>query len=79
MRPGIAPADRFPLLADSCMGISPLYHSECTERHGWVYMYHKKRDKKEAEWGYIASPHHCACKIQPRFGPASQVAKKRRR
>ena len=46
------------------MGISPLYHSECTERFGWVYMYYKKDPSEDAQWGYVAAPHHCACKIQ---------------
>ncbi|RWS08971.1 hypothetical protein B4U79_17732 [Dinothrombium tinctorium] len=48
-----------------CLGISPIYHSECTERLGWMYMYYKKQGSDEAQWGFVASPHHCACKIQP--------------
>lgn len=49
----------------SCTGISPFYHSECTERFGWIYMYHRKSPKEQPQWGYLAAPHHCACRIQP--------------
>ncbi|RWS28798.1 hypothetical protein B4U80_02951, partial [Leptotrombidium deliense] len=49
----------------SCLGISSFYHSECTERFGWMYMYYKKQSSDEAQWGFVAAPHHCACKIQP--------------
>ncbi|XP_015783224.1 uncharacterized protein LOC107361120 [Tetranychus urticae] len=53
--------------ASSCVGISPLYNSECTERNGWVYMLHKKPGDEAPQWGYVAAPHHCACKIQPKL------------
>ncbi|XP_076346585.1 uncharacterized protein LOC143244922 isoform X1 [Tachypleus tridentatus] len=54
-----------------CRGISPLYESECTERLGWVYMYYRRQDSpdKRAQWGPVAVPNHCACKITPRFFP----------
>lgn len=59
------------------MGISSLYHSECTERHGWVYMYYRKVGEEQAKWGYVAAPHHCACKIQPKFGPTSSTERRK--
>ena len=53
--------------ASSCVGISPLYHSECTERYGWVYMLYKEANSEIPQWGYVTAPHHCACKIQPKM------------
>ena len=41
-------------------------------------MYHKKRNEDQPSWGYIASPHHCACKIQPRFQATSSTKKRKR-
>ncbi|CAG2119189.1 unnamed protein product [Medioppia subpectinata] len=56
-------------LKGQCLGISALYHSECTERNGWMYMYYKKANDKAPQWGYVSAPHHCACKLQPKFIP----------
>ncbi|CAG2161027.1 unnamed protein product [Oppiella nova] len=56
-------------LKGQCLGISPLYHSECTERNGWMYMYYKQANNKPPQWGYVSAPHHCACKLQPKFIP----------
>lgn len=54
-----------------CIGISPLYDSECTERYGWMYMYYRSIDDpfRRPQWGFVAAPHHCACKITPKFIP----------
>ncbi|XP_076322161.1 uncharacterized protein LOC143231524 [Tachypleus tridentatus] len=55
-----------------CHGISTLYESECIERLGWVYMYYRRLDdfsSKEPQWGPVAVPHHCACKITPKYFP----------
>ncbi|XP_022244532.1 uncharacterized protein LOC111086347 [Limulus polyphemus] len=55
-----------------CSGISTLYESECIERLGWVYMYYRRLDdfsSKEPQWGPVAVPHHCACKITPKYFP----------
>ncbi|KAF8790070.1 uncharacterized protein LOC129960063 [Argiope bruennichi] len=56
-----------------CIGISPLYESECTERYGWMYMYYKRVDDpyRTPQWGFVAAPHHCACKITPKYIPDS--------
>ncbi|XP_054722076.1 uncharacterized protein LOC129231739 [Uloborus diversus] len=56
-----------------CIGISPLYESECTERYGWMYMYYRKLDDpfRIPQWGFVAAPHHCACKIIPKYIPES--------
>lgn len=43
-----------------------MYESECTERWGWMYMYYRKLSDGEAQWGYVAAPHHCACRIHPK-------------
>jgi len=59
-----------------CTGISNLYHSECTERFGWIYMYYRKSPSDAPQWGYVAAPHHCACKIQP--NPATMSPRKKR-
>lgn len=49
----------------ACEGISASYYSECTERYGWMYMYYRRLDDPDQvpQWGYVAAPHHCACKI----------------
>lgn len=70
-----------------CVGISPMYESECTERNGWMYMYYKP-ENKPAQWGFVngksaglelkflvsfgpflpqPAPHHCACRLKPKF------------
>lgn len=49
-----------------CLGISPLFESECTERSGWMYMYYKP-ENKPAQWGFVNAPHHCACRLKPKF------------
>ncbi|XP_023225657.1 uncharacterized protein [Centruroides vittatus] len=51
--------------AHPCTGVSYRFRSECTERYGWVYVYYRKLDPPNSapEWGYVAVPHHCACKI----------------
>ncbi|KFM73911.1 hypothetical protein X975_20414, partial [Stegodyphus mimosarum] len=56
-----------------CIGISPLYDSECTERYGWMYMYYRRIDDpfRTPQWGFVAAPHHCACKITPKYIPDS--------
>ncbi|XP_071043424.1 uncharacterized protein [Parasteatoda tepidariorum] len=56
-----------------CIGISPLYDSECTERYGWMYMYYRRVDDpfRTPQWGFVAAPHHCACKITPKYIPDS--------
>ncbi|KAG8188999.1 hypothetical protein JTE90_019011 [Oedothorax gibbosus] len=56
-----------------CIGISPLYESECTERYGWMYMYYRRTDDpfRTPQWGFVAAPHHCACKITPKYIPDS--------
>ncbi|GFY66032.1 uncharacterized protein TNIN_393781 [Trichonephila inaurata madagascariensis] len=56
-----------------CIGISPLYESECTERYGWMYMYYRRVDDpyRTPQWGFVAAPHHCACKITPKYIPDS--------
>ncbi len=61
----------------ACTGISPFYHSECTERFGWVYMYYRKAPTEQPQWGYVAAPHHCACKIQPTV--VTEATKKRKK
>lgn len=30
-------------------------------------MFHKKPTDEAPQWGFVATPHHCACKIQPRL------------
>ncbi|XP_076314821.1 uncharacterized protein LOC143227220 [Tachypleus tridentatus] len=54
-----------------CRGISPLYESECIERLGWMYMYYRRRGipNEGPQWGPVAVPHHCTCKITPKFFP----------
>ncbi|KAI2798664.1 hypothetical protein RDWZM_004489 [Blomia tropicalis] len=49
-----------------CLGISQLYESECTERFGWMYMYYKP-ENKPPQWGFVNAPHHCACRLKPKF------------
>ncbi|UXI15370.1 coatomer subunit epsilon [Sarcoptes scabiei] len=49
-----------------CLGISPLYESECTERFGWMYMYYQQ-DDQPPKWGFVNAPHHCACKLRPKL------------
>ncbi|GAB6027847.1 hypothetical protein CHUAL_002070 [Chamberlinius hualienensis] len=46
-----------------CTGISRNYNSKCEMRHGWVNMYHTIVGNPEPKWGYVETPHHCACKI----------------
>lgn len=37
-----------------CLGISPLFESECTERNGWMYMYYKPLNlNKPPQWGFV--------------------------
>ncbi|KAH9421295.1 hypothetical protein DERP_013744 [Dermatophagoides pteronyssinus] len=65
-----------------CLGISPLFESECTERYGWMYMYYKpinnddnnggdnsndNGNERQAQWGFVNAPHHCACKLKPKL------------
>ncbi|KAH7644289.1 hypothetical protein HUG17_6651 [Dermatophagoides farinae] len=64
-----------------CLGISPLYESECTERFGWMYMYYipiitadnndgdgsNNGIERQAQWGFVNAPHHCACKLKPKL------------
>ncbi|XP_076373251.1 uncharacterized protein LOC143258120 [Tachypleus tridentatus] len=54
-----------------CREITALYESECIEKLGWVYMYHRRLDSpgQKAQWGPVAVPSHCACTITPRFSP----------
>lgn len=49
------------------------YDSECTERYGWMYMYYRRVDDpyRIPQWGFVAAPHHCACKITPKYIPDS--------
>lgn len=49
------------------------YESECTERYGWMYMYYRRVDDpyRIPQWGFVAAPHHCACKITPKYIPDS--------
>lgn len=35
-----------------CLGISPMYESECTERWGWMYMYYQQ-EGKAPQWGFV--------------------------
>jgi hypothetical protein len=63
-------------LKGQCLGISPLYQSECTERNGWMYMYYRQMNSKTPQWGYVSAPHHCACKLQPKFIPTMSTEDK---
>ncbi len=31
------------------------------------YMYYRQMNSKAPQWGYVSAPHHCACKLQPKF------------
>ncbi|XP_064487934.1 uncharacterized protein LOC135400127 [Ornithodoros turicata] len=53
----------------ACVGIDGLYSSECTERPGYVVMYHRKVGAEDTtpSWGAVEVPHHCTCKITPKI------------
>ncbi|XP_074594242.1 uncharacterized protein LOC141849697 [Brevipalpus obovatus] len=56
-----------PLQDKSCLGIDSSFKSECAERDGWFRVYYRKISTGEKEWGPVAAPHHCACKIHPKI------------
>ncbi|XP_077494373.1 uncharacterized protein LOC144105031 [Amblyomma americanum] len=52
-----------------CVGIDALYDSECTERSGFMILYHRKSGSTNdtlPSWGAVEVPHHCTCKITPK-------------
>ncbi|KAH9380586.1 hypothetical protein HPB48_020366 [Haemaphysalis longicornis] len=52
-----------------CVGIDSLYDSECTERSGFMILYHRKSGAEgdnQPSWGAVEVPHHCTCKITPK-------------
>jgi hypothetical protein len=54
-------------------GISEHLQSTCEMRPGWANMLHVKLATLDTslppQWGYVAVPHHCACRIYPRVNP----------
>lgn len=58
----------------TCVGIDALYNSECTERPGFMHLYHRKIAGGDgtASWGAVEVPHHCTCKITPRVLPEAR-------
>lgn len=54
-------------------GIAEQLQSTCEMRPGWANMLHIKLSTLESNgaplWGYVAVPHHCACRIYPRVNP----------
>ncbi|XP_049511531.1 uncharacterized protein LOC119464520 isoform X2 [Dermacentor silvarum] len=47
----------------------PQYDSECTERSGFMILYHRKSGSANdslPSWGAVEVPHHCTCKITPK-------------
>lgn len=54
-------------------GISEQLQSTCEMRPGWANMLHVKLTALDTslapQWGYVAVPHHCACRIYPRVNP----------
>ncbi|KAL3250742.1 hypothetical protein MRX96_055390 [Rhipicephalus microplus] len=53
----------------SCVGIDAMYNSECTERSGFMILYHRKSGSANdslPSWGAVEVPHHCTCKITPK-------------
>ncbi|XP_057369207.1 uncharacterized protein LOC130690215 [Daphnia carinata] len=58
---------------EPCSGISEQLQSTCEMRPGWANMLHVKLSALDAslapQWGYVAVPHHCACRIYPRVNP----------
>ncbi|CAN7995442.1 unnamed protein product [Ixodes hexagonus] len=52
----------------TCVGIDALYDSECTERPGFMILYHRKigTEDNTPSWGAVEVPHHCTCKITPK-------------
>ncbi|XP_046436858.1 uncharacterized protein LOC124188339 isoform X1 [Daphnia pulex] len=58
---------------EHCTGISEHLQSTCEMRPGWANMLHVKLTTVDTslapQWGYVAVPHHCACRIYPRVNP----------
>ena len=52
-------------------GVSESVQSACEMRPGWANMLHRRKDAVHStpQWGYVAVPHHCGCRIYPRMGP----------
>ena len=57
-------------------GILPFFESRCEQDYGWMTLLHQKLDiefiNRPPQWGVVAVPLSCSCKILPKFPTLKQ-------